>query len=302
MSSSIQVTRDDVDRLYSFAFSKRLEKQAQWKETGIGALGGAGLGALLGYLTPRDKDESRVDRFLRYILGGAAMGGIAGLGYGSSKDFLGAGGGSNGGSSVDKKPPEPNNPSWLPQRATNAMAGAAFGGGSGWLGPRVMYTLGRGIDNFAPRKDTLRAVFSKPWKWKLAFQNRAVDRMLAAQAAGAVDEKAVNAVLETLGRNEKLTGDAATAFADATKATTPKANALVRWFRPRLSDIGKNFGEESALRTAALEREARHLGLAHPSDLDKVGKGRLAMNIGGPLLGAFIGALEPTTDQGRQGR
>lgn len=90
MSSSIQVTKDDVDRLYDLVFSKRLEKQAQLKETGFGAIGGAGLGALLSFLTPKDKDESRMGRLLRYVLGGAAMGGIAGLGVGSSKSMFGA--------------------------------------------------------------------------------------------------------------------------------------------------------------------------------------------------------------------
>lgn len=88
MNSSVEVTRDDVERLYGLAFSKQMEKTAQFKETGIGALGGAGLGALLGYLTPRDKDEGKVGRYLRYILGGAAMGGLAGLGYGTYRNGL----------------------------------------------------------------------------------------------------------------------------------------------------------------------------------------------------------------------
>lgn len=82
-SDTVLVTRSDVDRLYSLAFSRNIEKQAQWKETGVGTLGGAGLGLLLSLLTPKDKDESTLGRILRYVLGGATLGGVAGLGVGS---------------------------------------------------------------------------------------------------------------------------------------------------------------------------------------------------------------------------
>lgn len=117
MNSRISVTRADVDHLYDMAFSRNMEKSAQLKETGIGALGGAGLGALLGYLTPRDKDEDKLGRYLRYILGGAAMGGLAGLGYGSSKNMFGDDvQGAAAGTQVDETKVDPAKMGWLERR------------------------------------------------------------------------------------------------------------------------------------------------------------------------------------------
>ena len=301
MSSNIKVTRDDVDRLYSFAFSKRLEKQAQWKETGIGALGGAGLGALLGYLTPRDKDESKVDRFLRYILGGAAMGGIAGLGYGSSKDFFGSGGGSNGGSSVDKKPPEPNNPSWLPQRATNtaarALEGAAAGEGASW----GAYGLGRLWDRYVPRKDVLKAILTHPKNWKSKLEELAYERAEAALKAGKLtEEQAKTFITGTLpGATSSEINLSKAVAREAARATRPKASPLTVAFRPRLKNLGKGLSE--ADKALAEAEEATHLGIG-VGDLARSGGGRKLLRVLGPAAGALIGALEPTADQGRQGR
>ena len=301
MSSSIQVTRDDVDRLYSFAFSKRLEKQAQWKETGIGALGGAGLGALLGYLTPRDKDESRVDRFLRYILGGAAMGGIAGLGYGSSKDFFGAGGGSNGGSSVDKKPPEPNNPSWLPQRATNTAAGALGGAAAGEGASWGAYGLGRLWDRYVPRKDVLKAILTHPKNWKWKLRDLAYERVNAALKAGKLTEEQAKTFLTGLlpGSTSSEINLSKAVAREAARATRPKASPLTVAFRPRLKNLGKGLSE--ADKALAEAEEATHLGIG-VGDLARSGGGRKLLRVLGPAAGALIGALEPTADQGRQGR
>lgn len=70
--------------LYKYAASGMVKKAFEFNTTAkaglIGALGGAGLGALSDYLTPKDKDENRTKRLLTNILSGALMGGLTGVG------------------------------------------------------------------------------------------------------------------------------------------------------------------------------------------------------------------------------
>lgn len=51
----------------------------------VGALGGAGLGALLQYLRPKDKDQNSLKEYLLSALTGAALGGLGGFAYDNLK-------------------------------------------------------------------------------------------------------------------------------------------------------------------------------------------------------------------------
>lgn len=92
----VKVSAADRDALLALAFSRgrKLSKAAQDAAAGdVGgksrALSGAGWGALAGgtlglinhLITPEDEDENRLKRALMYILGGAALGGVAGAGF-----------------------------------------------------------------------------------------------------------------------------------------------------------------------------------------------------------------------------
>ena len=76
-------------QLYKVASSGMCKKALQLDDTAkaslIGALGGAGIGALSHAITPKDEDEDQGKRLLRNLLFGAAMGGLAG--YGSKKFY-----------------------------------------------------------------------------------------------------------------------------------------------------------------------------------------------------------------------
>jgi hypothetical protein len=85
--NEIDVTRSDVDQLYKLAFHSRsgLEKQADGGNPLYGALIGGGLGLINHAITPKDEDESEIGRLLRHVLGGAALGGLAGYGVDAFK-------------------------------------------------------------------------------------------------------------------------------------------------------------------------------------------------------------------------
>lgn len=76
-------------QLYKVASSGMCKRALQLDDTAkaslIGALGGAGIGALSHAITPKDEDENQGERLLRNLLFGAAMGGLAG--YGSKKFY-----------------------------------------------------------------------------------------------------------------------------------------------------------------------------------------------------------------------
>ena len=310
MNSRISVTREDVDRLYGMAFSRNMEKSAQLKETGIGALGGAGLGALLGYLTPRDKDEDKLGRYLRYILGGAAMGGLAGLGYGSSKNLFGDSGTSDGVTDgkggvtggFDGNADGDNTPSWFSGRPANIAGGAAAGGATGEAASRLAYLGGRLWDRYLPRTDTVKAVFSNPMKWKSKFVTRNFDRVATALRSGKITaDQAKTFMLGLLpGADPSARAASREVAREATKLTQPVASAATVLFRPKLSGrVGE--GLETANKALAEAAEASKLGVT-VGELAKPGIGRSILRVLGPLVGAGVGALEGTEDQGVRGR
>lgn len=76
-------------QLYKVASSGMCKRALQLDDTAkasiIGALGGAGIGALSHAITPKDEDEDKRERLIKNMLYGAAMGGLAG--YGSKKFY-----------------------------------------------------------------------------------------------------------------------------------------------------------------------------------------------------------------------
>lgn len=332
MSSSIEVTRADVDRLYNLAFSRQMEKSAQWRELGAGALGGAGLGALLGFLTPRDEDEDKVGRYLRYILGGAALGGIAGFGYGSSKNLFGedsdrpggggsggvGGSGGNGGSNKDGRFTR-----WFRGRPANITSLTGIGAGAGWIAPKLLHLTGQAAHFFAPGPGASKGVkkflgdtFSKktfkgsnPVKWisnarkaftkDLGYASKFVkDRVEVALARGFIPKKdydlfykGIKSTATPAERSEALK-----VMRTALSRTKGSGNWLMRNFRPGFTK--KKLGDLSKLDKQWLA----DMYSIPTAELGRAAGGRKLLNIGGPVLGAVLGALESPENQGVIGR
>ncbi len=70
------IDESDLRTMYAGA----IEKSAA-SGTLVGALGGAGLGALMQYLRPKDKDQNSLKEYLFSALTGATLGGIGGFAY-----------------------------------------------------------------------------------------------------------------------------------------------------------------------------------------------------------------------------
>lgn len=108
--------------LYKYASSGMVKKAFEFNTTAkaglIGALGGAGLGALSDYLTPKDKDENRTKRLLTNILSGALMGGLTGVGGSTLYNQLVKPHSSSGSvTSTTSQTLEPNTESWFQRNA-----------------------------------------------------------------------------------------------------------------------------------------------------------------------------------------
>lgn len=70
------IDESDLRTMYAGA----IEKSAA-SGTLVGALGGAGLGALMQYLRPKDKDQNSLKEYLFSALTGATLGGLGGFAY-----------------------------------------------------------------------------------------------------------------------------------------------------------------------------------------------------------------------------
>lgn len=315
-SETISVTREDVDRLYDLAFSRRMEKSAQWKETGIGALGGAGLGAILSLVTPKDNDESRGGRILRYLLGGAAMGGLAGLGYGASKDVFRPQQTDQNGKPAEEPreltdlqaapEPEPFEES-LPKkvdkfnqtlgdimgsRAVGAVGGAAVGAGGGELASAGLHTLGdRVVDPLKSFSlNTMAKDIERPvGEWDPLFRSKVNETAQRAFEQSRMTAKETTELRGLLRKAHPTAADAErikTLSAKAVEGNRSGAGALTRWFRPRLSDKAIESSGKVGVTPVDLAKKYKVSKL----DLRRSGMGRKFMRAGGGILGAIMGA------------